>query len=104
MLCEKCSIKKVKSIFDEPRPWKRVDEIIGKLWSLTNSTGVKPLTNLGSVHSKHMFLCGFVLAGVAPTALSHHQHEVLSTASKHHQALVRMGQQWFLNVKGKCTD
>lgn len=55
----------------------------------------RALTDLGGVHSKQMFLCWFVFAGVG----TNHQHEVLFTASKCHQVLVRLGHQRFLNTQ-----
>lgn len=46
-----------------------------------------------------MFLCRFVFASVDAKALTHHQHEVLFTASKRYQVLVGLGHQRFLNTQ-----
>lgn len=89
-----------------------MDEMTPTMHVLVSATGVNELslcgnsfcrcgalTDLGGVHSKQMFLCRFVFASVGTKALSHHQHEVLFRASKHHQILVRLGHQRFLNTQ-----
>lgn len=60
-----------------------------------------PLTDLGGVHSKQMFLCRFVFAGVSADVLTHHQHKVLLAASKCHQVLVGVAHQQFLSTRHK---
>lgn len=64
------------------------------------STQMGDFVNLRHVHGKQMLLCWFVFgcAAAAADALSHHQHEALFAAAKHHQALVGVSNQQFLNT------